>query len=155
MIQVVIDSAFSGSTFAPRDSKPNGKSIKPARYLVWTNGSEIAGTTAVIVAKIVKPTTSHVMGAQLVAEFGKGVPFSLESNACRNATTVTRFVTVSSDSAEPCSQSLSANDTPYRTWAAMAAGIVKKTNNKHVVKPTVTPFGHWFSSLASSHRKAR
>ena len=66
------------------------------------NGSDMAGTIAVIDANIVDPTTSHTIGDQFVAE--RGIvedPFSFESNAWRNATTVTRLVIVRRDSADP------------------------------------------------------
>jgi len=159
MIHVAIVKAFSGSGLAlpsPNTSViEKGKSKYPFRYGVCTDGLDNAGANTVAVASAVKPTTSHVMGAYDVAVFGDGSPFSRASRACRNATTVTRLVMVNSDSALPCNQSLSASDTPYKSLAAIAAGIVKNTNNKHVANPTVTPLGVSFSGRSRKYRKAR
>lgn len=66
-----------------------------------------------------------------------------------------RFVIVRSDSADPWSQSESARETPYNICAAIAAGIVKKTKERQLANPTVTPLGHSFSSRLRKNKNAR
>ena len=52
-------------------------------------------------------------------------------------------------------QSESAKETPYKSLAAMAAGIVRNTNKRHVANPTVTPLGVSFSGTSKKYKKAR
>jgi len=159
MIQVGTERAFSGSGWAPKfcDKKLlSGKSKNPFKYKVCTCGFDKAGKMAVAAANVVNPSTNHTIGEYVRALWGVGrLAFSLAARACRKAMTVTRLVIVNKDSADPWSQSESARDTPYCNFAAIAAGIVKKTKSKHVANPTVTPLGVSFSGTFKKYKNAR
>jgi len=62
---------------------------------------------------------------------------------------------VSRLSAAPCSQSQSASETPKSSFAAIAAGIVKKTNTRHQPYPTTTPRGAADCGTFKKYKKAR
>lgn len=100
--------------------------------LLCTSGPIMAGTKAVTPAKTVRTTTKSIIGLYSKELCGSGKFLSLASSACRNAITVTKFVTVNNDSADPCNQSESANETPYNSCAAIAAGMDRNTNKRHV-----------------------